>query len=391
MSGSYYSTLTDAAGKLCSHCEQSFPATAAALGYPARPSRRSFSEDNEEDADEQPAAPRRFERPSETEGWTIEEIAQRDAAYALLTDTAKSELERDDLLFLRLIRGFRRADAERHRSIIEEVTTLRRRYRTTPEPPLGGSLSPSDFHRAIWPTELVGRDAWGHLIVVERVRDVDFGRLLAMPIDAVLRLRVQALDALQKLSAGPRTRGTHRVYKCVFICDCRHASYTSLARKETVSLASAYARLTERMYADAVWRNVVVDAPLVARAAWRVVEPMLGEETRWLMQFLDGSDPQALEAVGVPRRCCPRSTSGVALADVIEKGDAAALVALDAMDLRAAPSIPPPPPTPFRWWPIQLFLLLLLALDLYLVGRRRSVEVIGAEVLVEVVSGSSEL
>ena len=30
--------------------------------------------------------------------------------------------------------------------------------------------------------------------MVERVKDVDFDRLLEMPIDAVLRLRVQALD-----------------------------------------------------------------------------------------------------------------------------------------------------------------------------------------------------
>ena len=123
-----------------------------------------------------------------------------------MSDTAKTELKRDDLLFLRLVRGFRRADAERKRSIIEEVTTLRARYRTTPEPPLGGSLSPTDFHRAIWPTEIVGRDPWGHLIVVERVKDVDFDRLLEMPIDAVLRLRVQA--HWTRSNACPRVRGS---------------------------------------------------------------------------------------------------------------------------------------------------------------------------------------
>ena len=83
--------------------------------------------------------------------------------------------------------------------------------------------------------------------MVERVKDVDFDRLLEMPIDAVLRLRVQALDALQRLSACQRKRGPHRVYKCVFVCDCEDASYAALARRETVSLASAYARLTERM------------------------------------------------------------------------------------------------------------------------------------------------
>ena len=159
--------LTD---ELTEQTTQTFPATAAALGYPT-PLRRTFSEDDlTEESDEQPPAPRRFERPSESEGWTADESKQRDALWKVLSDTAKTELRRDDLLFLRLVRGFRRADAERKRSIIEEVTTLRARYRTTPEPPLGGSLSPTDFHRAIWPTEIVGRDPWGHLIVVERVK-----------------------------------------------------------------------------------------------------------------------------------------------------------------------------------------------------------------------------
>ena len=372
---SYFGDISKLTDELTEQAGQQFPATAAALGYPT-PLRRTFSEDDlTEESDEQPPAPRRFERPSESEGWTADERAQRDALWKVLSDTAQTELRRDDLLFLRLVRGFRRADAERKRSIIEEVTTLRARYRTTPEPPLGGSLSPTDFHRAIWPTEIVGRDPWGHLIVVERVKDVDFDRLLEMPIDAVLRLRVQALDALQRLSACQRKRGPHRVYKCVFVCDCEDASYAALARRETVSLASAYARLTERMYADAVWRNVVIDAPLVARAAWRVVEPILDAETRELLQFVvcGGADPAAaLEEVGVPRRAFPRSARGIALADVIAGGEEEASEKLDAMDARAAPPPPPEPVKSFRWWPVQLFLALLLALDLYLVASRRS-------------------
>ena len=148
---SYFGDISKLTDELTEQAGQQFPATAAALGYPT-PLRRTFSEDDlTEASDEQPPAPRRFERPSESEGWTAAESKQRDALWKVLSDTAQTELRRDDLLFLRLVRGFRRADAERKRSIIEEVTTLRARYRTTPEPPLGGSLSPTDFHRAIWP------------------------------------------------------------------------------------------------------------------------------------------------------------------------------------------------------------------------------------------------
>ena len=80
----------------------------------------------------------------------------------------------------------------------------------------------------------------------------------------------------------------------------------------------------------------------------------------------------ALEEVGVPRRAFPRTARGIALADVIAGGEEEASEKLDAMDARAAPPPPPEPVKSFRWWPIQLFLALLLALDLYLVASRRS-------------------
>ena len=184
------------------------------------------------------------------------------------------------------------------RAQVEEVCELRARYAATPAPPLGGGLAPPDFHEAIWPTWVCGRDAWGHLVVVERLGRVDFDRLLAMPVDAILRLRMDALDALQRRSARPRP-GRPRVYKCVFLVDCRDCSYVDVARRETVRVTAAYARLTERMYADAVWKNVIVHAPAVLRATWSLVDPLLDPETRELIAFVG---PEDVGAAGVPRR-----------------------------------------------------------------------------------------
>ena len=109
-----------------------------------------------------------------------------------------------------------------------------------------------------------------------------------------------------------------------------------------------------------------------------------------------GADPAAaLEEVGVPRRAFPRSARGIALADVIAGGEQDASEKLDAMDARAAPPPPPEPVKSFRWWPVQLFLALLLAVDLYLVASRRSlatetpVDALDADVLAEVEVDSS--
>ena len=60
-----------------------------------------------------------------------------------------------------------------------------------------------------------------------------------------------------------------------------------------------------------------------------------------------------------------------------------------------SPPAPPEPVKTFRWWPVQLFLALLLAVDLYLVTSRRSlatenpVDALDADVLAEVEVDSS--
>ena len=114
-------------------------------------------------------------------------------------------------------------------------------------------------------------------------------------------------------------------------------------RGETTALAKAYAKLTERMYADAVWKNVVVNAPAVARGAWRVVERLLDDETKDLISFVHAppgaaDTPGKLRAAGVPRAACPAYLGGAAnpvlLADLLARGDGGA-------DL-----LPPPEPRP---------------------------------------------
>mmetsp|Transcript_1710 Transcript_1710/g.4825 ORF Transcript_1710/g.4825 Transcript_1710/m.4825 type:complete len:294 (-) Transcript_1710:346-1227(-) len=93
-----------------------FPLTAAALGYEAYDG-PDFSEDDDVSDDgrvfEKP--PGRFGRPSESDGWSEDEAAVRDAIAPRLGEAARRLLEGDDLLFLRLVRGFAmledRADA----------------------------------------------------------------------------------------------------------------------------------------------------------------------------------------------------------------------------------------------------------------------------------------
>ena len=89
-------------------------------------------------------------------------------------------------------------------------------------------------------------------------------RAFGIDCEHLVRLRVQALEALQRESARASARCGSRVYKVVFIIDVEATSY-SLFKSNVMAFARRYAAVTETMYADAVWTNLVVNAPSVAR------------------------------------------------------------------------------------------------------------------------------
>ena len=305
--------------------QESFPATLGALGLEhRRPSFSawsdavgqhdvlgSFTDDEPSDDDDEPAprarlvAPSKFGRPAEDSGWQPEERAVRDAALARLDAGAAAHLRANDLLFLRLVRGFRLLEDRAAATADMCAWVADRRLAWDAArllPAVGDDLR---FHEAVWPTWVAGRDGFGHLVVLERLGCIDFDALLKLPLDLILKRRVQALDGLQRELARP-LEGYGRVYKCVFLVDVAGASFGTLMRGETMTLAKAYAKLTERMYADAVWKNVVVNAPAVARGAWRVVEKLLDDETKDLISFVHAppgaaDTPGKLRAAGVRR------------------------------------------------------------------------------------------
>ena len=271
-------------------------------------------------------APSKFGRPREDLGWQPEEAAVRDAILARVDREVRRVLAGDDLLFLRLVRGFRLLEDRvgGTAAICEWVASRRAAWRA--DALLRTRLEPADFHRRVWPTWVSGRDAFGHLVVLEKLGSIDFDRLLLMPLDEVLRLRVQALDCLQRELARPLA-GYGRVYKCVFLVDVAGASLSHLWKGETMALAKAYAKLTENMYADAVWKNVVVNAPGLARGAWRVIERLLDDETKDLISFVQAAagapdTPAKLDHAGVPRAAAPAYLGG----------DAHALLVADLLD-----------------------------------------------------------
>ena len=273
------------------------------------------------------AAPGKFGRRAESEDWTDEEWRVRERAFATMT-RGRDVFEEDDLLCLRLVRGYWTYELSDLVSVMEEVAAWRCNwscdlYLRKPLPFLRG-----DFHRVAWPTWVTGRDKYGHLVVLERFETMQWDLVLEYSVEELLRCRIQALDALQREAARISALPGHpRVYKLVFIIDVAGATFSTFMNAKVMDFAKQYAKLTEKMYADAAWTNLVVNAPGVARAAWRVVERVVDEETRDIVKFAPVGDAcvGALKDLGLPDDAIPSYLGGSApldllVADLIDRG-----------------------------------------------------------------------
>ncbi|KAJ8600746.1 hypothetical protein CTAYLR_003938 [Chrysophaeum taylorii] len=275
--------------------------------------------------------PGKFGRQSESDGWTEEERVERAVVWAHLSPGAQSIYEHDELLFLRLVRGYWKYE-DRTRTVVsvaETVAEMRRRYRcaTILQGPLACDPAGA-FHRRAWPSWILGRDTYGHPVVLERFSALDWDAALRLTTEELLELRIQALEAMQVDCERWSRRQSHRVYKVVYIVDVGNVNSWALASSRVLEFAKHYAKITEQMFADAVWLNLVVNAPGVARAGWRVVERMVDEETRDIVRFLPTGNSccAALLDAGVPRECIPDYLGGAAalvscrlVADVVER------------------------------------------------------------------------
>ncbi|KAJ1462543.1 CRAL-TRIO domain-containing protein [Pelagophyceae sp. CCMP2097] len=277
----------------------------------------SDDEDESEDEDAPQRAPPRYGRPSESDGPNAEEALVLRAVSDLVAPETREVLERNDLLALRLVRGYWNYSPREKcvATVADDVAALRRRYRS--DTLLETRLSPLDFHSAIWPASFCGVDDFGHVVVCEKLGDVSLERAFfngeVSPFE-LLRLRVQTLEAIQRECALQSVRQGWRAYKVVFIVDVAGAGL-SLLKSQVMQYCRDYAQLTEKLFADAVFCNYVVNAPTSAKYAWRAIGTMLCDETRDLVQFVGGTKEETVKALvqgGVPRAAIPKYLGGLA-------------------------------------------------------------------------------
>jgi len=125
----------------------------------------------------------------------------------------------------------------------------------------------ADFH-ANWPVTIHGNDEFGHPVVAERIEEIlpeGLGR--HMDQAAVLRHRVQIMEAVSHLKRRTGLEKGHAVYKHVWVIDLaglKLAHFTGDVRLFVLELVALCTdKYTETL--SAMW---LVNAPMVFRAVW---------------------------------------------------------------------------------------------------------------------------
>ena len=111
---------------------------------------------------------------------------------------AEVQAEHNYSLLTRAIRAYMEGYEPRVDHIVRCVERVLDVYARIQKRTLLQRVDHPSFHRDIWPAHILGHDRYGHVVVLERLREMDLSRLQQMPIDDVVALRAQALEALQR-------------------------------------------------------------------------------------------------------------------------------------------------------------------------------------------------
>jgi len=131
--------------------------------------------------------------------------------------------------------------------------------------------------------------------VAERIEDIATeGLARNMDKAAVLRHRVQIMEAVGHLKRREGGRRGYALYKHIWVIDLaglKVAHFTGDVRDFVLDLV----KLCKEKYTDTLWTMWLVNAPLVFRAVWAMLSRVLRRSTQEKIMILGGSDMAKLK------------------------------------------------------------------------------------------------
>jgi len=193
----------------------------------------------------------------------------------------------------------------------KEIAAFRQTYNLNQFPPDFGEKERAEYDRC-WPSRLAGTDAFGHVIMYDRIQAFSVERLLAMPLESLFRYRAQDFEALFYIKRDISNTFGHRVSKHVYILDLAGLEmkhFTSRFKQVLQPVLS----MSSNMFPETLWSLWLINAPSTFRLVWTVVRSMLDPVVRAKVRMFGSRSKwvAAMQEVGISEPSLPAELGGM--------------------------------------------------------------------------------
>lgn len=121
----------------------------------------------------------------------------------------------------------------------------------------------------------IGRDPHGHVVELVRLGRIEVSRLFkTFELDEIMKHIMYAAEAKRACNVANSYEQGKRLTKTVVVIDCAGLS-TSHLQKNFVTLMKKTSEVLSGHYPETMFKTYVINGPLIVRAAWNLVRPMI--------------------------------------------------------------------------------------------------------------------
>jgi hypothetical protein len=178
----------------------------------------------------------------------------------------------------------------------------------------------------LWPLHIHGNDAYGHLIFVEKISEVDVDYLKTiMSVDEALHVRMICHEAITELKRRQSKSFNKEVYKHIWVMDLSDIKWSSFTSDVRDALHRILKMCIEQ-YSDTLYRIIMVNTPVIFRIVYKGASVVIKPATRKKVRMLGATNhPGTIEyfqKLGVTRAnappCAGGTNKGVDILDLVK-------------------------------------------------------------------------
>ena len=178
----------------------------------------------------------------------------------------------------------------------------------------------------LWPLHIHGNDAYGHLIFVEKIAEVDVDYLKTiMSVEEALHVRMVCHEAIAELKKRQSKVLDKVVYKHIWVMDLADIKWSSFTHDVRDALHKILKMCIEQ-YSDTLYRIIMINTPVIFRMVYKgaslVIKPATKKKVRMLGPTKHPATYEAFRKLGVTREnappCAGGTNKGVDILDLVQ-------------------------------------------------------------------------